>query len=53
MKTQDEKICDLEIDNAVLHEKIKRLETIIYTTISFAALQLLGMFFMWLANLKK
>jgi hypothetical protein len=44
---QEEKICSLEIEIAVLRERIKRLEAIVYGVIGFASLQLVGLFIMW------
>jgi len=53
MTPEEQKICDLERDNAVLKERMRRLETIVYTTIGFAGLQLLGLFFMWITRINK
>lgn len=44
---------DLEKEMAVLKEKVRRLELIIYTVISFAILQLLGLFMLWAVNIVK
>lgn len=48
--TNSETICQLRIDNAVLKERIKRLEAIVYGVIAFASLQLVGLFIMWAYN---
>jgi len=42
---------DLEKAVAVLEEKVKRLEIIVYTVIGFAILQLLGLFILWAINI--
>ena len=47
MSKQSEKICLNEKEIAVLTERIKRLETIVYGVIGFASLQLIGLFIMW------
>lgn len=44
---RDERISTLEKENAVLKEKISRLETIVYGVIGFVLLQLLGLFILW------
>lgn len=45
--TQQEKICESEKEIAVLRERMKRLEAIVYGVIGFASLQLIGLFIMW------
>ena len=45
--TQDEKTYANELEIAVLKERIKRLEAIVYGVIGFVALQLVGLFIMW------
>lgn len=49
--TAEEKISQLEIKNAVLNEKVKRLESVIYGTLTFAFLQLVGLFLFWIKDL--
>lgn len=49
--TAEEKISELEIKNAVLNEKVKRLESVIYGTLTFAFLQLVGLFLFWIKDL--
>lgn len=47
MATQEERLRIMETENAVLKERMKRLEAIVYGVIAFASLQLIGLFIMW------
>lgn len=47
MTENEKEIMDLKKEVAVLREKISRLEVIVYSVISFVALQLLGLFIFW------
>lgn len=47
MGAVNERVRNLEIENAVLKERMKRLEAIVYGVIAFASLQLVGLFIMW------
>lgn len=47
MSPQEEKIHDSEVEIAILKERLKRLEAIVYGVIAFASLQLVGLFIMW------
>lgn len=51
--TPQEKICECEKEIAVLKERIKRLESIVYGVIAFASLQLVGLFIMWVFQVIK
>lgn len=47
MTDVEKEILVLKTESAVLREKISRLEVIVYSVISFVALQLLGLFIFW------
>lgn len=43
----EEKIADLKIHLAVMHEKVRRLEYFFYGLIGLSVAQLLGLFTLW------
>lgn len=47
MPTTEERLRQVELEKAVLKERVKRLESIVYGVIAFASLQLVGLFIMW------
>lgn len=44
---KEEKIYECEKEIAILKERLKRMEAIVYGVIGFASLQLIGLFIMW------